>query len=387
VAEIFLSYRRSDAPSATGRLADTLAASFGAGRVFRDLLAIEPGHDFEAALQRAVGGARVLIAVVGPGWLDARDAAGRRRLDDPADMVRREIESALQAGVPVVPVLVEGARMPAADALPAALQAFARCQAVPLDDTRWADDTRRLAQALRQQHGVEPSGPGADAAAGAPLRGVVLDLVELLVLPRRLLLRRVGSGGSDDLLRAGLLFLLCLVLGNLLVGGPLEMPLASWVLSGTLLGLVWGPALAALVVAAWRLGGAGAGWQRLATGSLCIVGGAWVHATAGLAVFALGIALSDRSVLPGVLAAARAGLPTMAEIEALVTRGVQGPALAAIVVSTLLWLAGVAWVLAAWRAMRHALLRPWWVGLAAGALLAGMLTALVLAAAWAAAPA
>jgi hypothetical protein len=386
VADIFLSYRRSDAPSATGRLADTLAVTFGAGRVFRDMLAIEPGSDFEGALQRAIGGAKVLIAVVGPGWLDARDAQGRRRLDDPADMVRREIEAALAAGVAVVPVLVEGARMPAAQALPAGLQAFARCQAVPLDDSRWADDTRRLAQALRQQHGVEPAGAG---PAGLAPGGVLLDLVELLVQPRRLLLRRVGSGGTDDLLRAALLLLLCLVLGNLLLGGPLEMALASWVLNGTLLGLVWGPALAALVVAAWRLGGAGAGagWQRLATAGLCFVGGAWVYATAGLAVFALGVALSDRGVLPAVLAAARAGMPPLAEIEALVQRGVQGPALAAIVVSTVLWLAGIAWAMAAWAAIRRALLRPWWVGLAAAVVLALLLAGLALAAGWAATPA
>lgn len=382
MAEIFLSYRRSDAPSATGRLADTLATVFGAERVFRDVLGIAPGSDFEAALQRSIGGARVLLAVVGPGWLDARDAQGRRRLEDPADMVRQEIVAALDAGLAVVPVLVEGARMPAAPDLPAALQAFARCQAVALDDTRWADDTRRLAETLRRDHGIEP----AAGAAAAP-RGVLLDFVELLVQPHRLLLRRVGRGGSDDVLRAALLLVGCLLLGNLVIGGAIETALASFVLSGTLLGLVWGPALAALLVAAWKLAGAGAGWQRLAVGSLCLVGGAWVYAAGGLAVFALGIGMADRSALPAVLEAARAGLPPLDRVEALVAGAVRGPALAAIVFASLLWLAGAAWLLVAWGAMRRALLRPWWVGAAAAVLLLVIVAALVAAASWAATPA
>jgi len=121
MSDIFLSYRRDDSRSATGRLADGLQAVFGAERVFRDLDSIAPGLDFQASLERAIGGASVMLVVVGPRWADMRNAQGRRRLDDPQDVVRREIEAALAAGLPVIPVLVEGAAMPSAALLPASL--------------------------------------------------------------------------------------------------------------------------------------------------------------------------------------------------------------------------------------------------------------------------
>src|SRR5574340_22257 len=72
MADGFLSYRRDDSRSATGRLADGLRAAFGAEGVFRDLDSIAPGQDFEAALARAIGGASVMLAVVGPRWIEIR---------------------------------------------------------------------------------------------------------------------------------------------------------------------------------------------------------------------------------------------------------------------------------------------------------------------------
>ena len=96
MAEIFLSYRRDDSTSATGRLADALEAHFGDDRVFRDR-EIAAGENFVEAIRRSVESATVVLVVVGRHWLDARDAAGRRRLDDPGDFVRLEIELALAA--------------------------------------------------------------------------------------------------------------------------------------------------------------------------------------------------------------------------------------------------------------------------------------------------
>ena len=123
MAEIFLSYRRDDSASATGRLADALEAHFGDERVFRDH-EIAAGENFVEAIRRSVESATVVLVVVGRHWLDARDAAGRRRLDDPGDFVRLEIELALAARAAVVPVLVEGATMPSADDLPPSLAEF-----------------------------------------------------------------------------------------------------------------------------------------------------------------------------------------------------------------------------------------------------------------------
>src|SRR5690606_32211272 len=101
---IFLSYRRADAPAAAGRLYDRLARHFGAAQVFRDIDTIEAGEDFERAIEDAIAGASAVLVVIGPRWVDMREN-GVRRLDDPADYVRREVELALEADTLLVPVL------------------------------------------------------------------------------------------------------------------------------------------------------------------------------------------------------------------------------------------------------------------------------------------
>jgi hypothetical protein len=89
----------------------------------------------------------VLLAVIGPRWLTAAGTRGRR-LDDPADLVRLEIEAALTRGVLVIPVLVGGARMPSTDELPVSLRLLAGRQAVELDPARFSADIDRLAKVL-----------------------------------------------------------------------------------------------------------------------------------------------------------------------------------------------------------------------------------------------
>ena len=106
---IFISYRRSDTPHVAGRLFDRLVARFGAGNVFIDVDTIEPGLDFTDAIADAVGACDVLLALIGSHWLDAADDRGRRRLDDPDDLVVVEIATALQRQIRVIPVLVDGA--------------------------------------------------------------------------------------------------------------------------------------------------------------------------------------------------------------------------------------------------------------------------------------
>jgi hypothetical protein len=92
---IFVSYRRQESKDFAGRLYDRLADQFGEGQVFIDVDAIEPGVDFAEAITRAVAACQVLLAVIGPNWLTITDERGRRRLDDPDDFVRLEIEAAL----------------------------------------------------------------------------------------------------------------------------------------------------------------------------------------------------------------------------------------------------------------------------------------------------
>ena len=145
---IFISYRRDDAASDAGRLADHLKRRFGTDRVFLDIDTIEPGTDFVQVLHRALEETRVVLVVIGPRWVSARTAEGDRRLEQAADFVRLEVEAALKREVPVVPVLVQGAAVPSAAELPPSLAALATRQGVRLDYDEFHDDAERLCDRL-----------------------------------------------------------------------------------------------------------------------------------------------------------------------------------------------------------------------------------------------
>lgn len=145
---IFLSYRREETGYAAGWLYDRLAERFSDGQVFKDVDSIELGDDFIEAVVTAVESCDVLLALIGDRWLTITDADGRRRLDDPEDFVRLEIETALTRGVRVIPILVAGARMPDAIDLPPGLARLVRRQALDLSPNRFEADLSRLLKVL-----------------------------------------------------------------------------------------------------------------------------------------------------------------------------------------------------------------------------------------------
>jgi hypothetical protein len=161
MARIFISYRREGAAGFSGRLGEDLERRFGADEVFRDVEDITSGDDFVERLTYALRDCRVLLAVIDKTWLSA-SVGGRRRLDDPKDFVRTEIASALARGVRVIPVLVDGATMPAEAELPDDLKPFARRQAHEVSDSRWDYDIERLAGVVQATLGgdMQPSGSG-----------------------------------------------------------------------------------------------------------------------------------------------------------------------------------------------------------------------------------
>ncbi len=149
---IFVSYRRDDAKHAAGRLVDRLEKSFSRDQLFFDIDNIEPGFDFVRVLKEQVESCDVLLPIIGPGWLDARDEHGARRLDNPKDFVRIELETALARDIRVIPVLVDGAKMPG-EGLPSALRGLATRHAVRLEHTRFSVDADGLLAALRRTIG------------------------------------------------------------------------------------------------------------------------------------------------------------------------------------------------------------------------------------------
>jgi hypothetical protein len=158
-----ISYRRSDTPHVAGRLFDRLVARFGAGKVFIDVDTIEPGLDFTDAIADAVGACDVLLALIGSHWLDAADDRGRRRLDDPDDLVVVEIATALQRQIRVIPVLVDGAAPPRRDDLPKLLASLARRQTVRLDHATFSAGVGVLLAAVERAV-TTSSAPGSSSA-------------------------------------------------------------------------------------------------------------------------------------------------------------------------------------------------------------------------------
>jgi len=147
---IFISYRRNDSQGEAGRLFDDLVKRFGEDMVFMDVAGIEAGRDFRKAIEESVSKCGVLLVVMGPHWLDAKDESGARRLDDPGDFVRIETASALRRDIPVIPVLVHGAEMPHAEQLPENLKDLAYRNCIELTHVRWKSDTQLLIEALRR---------------------------------------------------------------------------------------------------------------------------------------------------------------------------------------------------------------------------------------------
>ena len=148
---LFISYRRIDSAGFTGRLFDHLSRHFGRHHVFMDIEGgIERGADFPEVIEKAVQSADAMIAVIGRQWLSCVDDTGKRRLDNPDDWVRNEIAAALQRNILLLPVLVDGGSMPAANQLPEEISRLARKQASEISSSRWDYDLAQLIKILER---------------------------------------------------------------------------------------------------------------------------------------------------------------------------------------------------------------------------------------------
>jgi hypothetical protein len=176
MGSIFVSYRREGGSGFAGRIEADLQRRFGPGEVFRDVDDLASGEDFVQGLERALQSCRVLIVVISKSWLTATVGSGVRRLDDPRDFVRQEIGAALRRDVQVIPVLVEGARMPSEADLPDELKPLARRQAHEIADSRWDYDVGRLADNIEATLGA-----GARRGPRAGRRRLVLVAVAIVL--------------------------------------------------------------------------------------------------------------------------------------------------------------------------------------------------------------
>jgi TIR domain len=154
---IAISYRREDSTAVTGRLHDRLQAEFGKKNVFMDFDSIPYGVDFREHIRQTLERAHVVVAVIGPNWLGSR-AKGPRRIDQSDDFVRLEIATALQRGIPIIPVLLDETPMPQPKNLPADLQGLAFRNALTLDSgVDFHHHTDRLIAGIRELAGSADS--------------------------------------------------------------------------------------------------------------------------------------------------------------------------------------------------------------------------------------
>ena len=363
MSAIFLSYRRSDSVGAAGRLFDRLAEHFGADQVFRDIDSIEAGENFEERIRDALRLATVVLVVIGPRWLEARSQDGRRRIDDAADYVRREIEMALSSGAKVVPLLVEGAASPTPESVPRSVQAFALRNNWELSDRRWDNDTRDLIKHL-EGLGIPPGSgdrqPGSlSAVAFSALAGFLPNLFYLLTGPRRFLARHTG-GGPSDLLAAVIFFLLAVLLGDIVMAPiytPRQSRLDFYAAGVVIMGL------ATLVMSvplwfAWRLMGARLHYARLLVVLLHQVSIIQLVAFVMGAIIAGGLELrSINSVNLAIEKALKqgsgsAGFEVLADTLPPLFQG--SAVLIASALGIVVTLAGAVWVVRSWGAYRDA---------------------------------
>ena len=150
--EIFISYRWDEATNLAGWLAELLRTEFGERRVFQDRDRMQPGLPFPPRIEAALLRATVMVVLIGPRWNPV--VGSGRRLDSERDWVRREVSSALAAGIPTIPVFVDGAAKPLADELPENMRDLVTMDYRTIGDLDRKEDITRVVRAVRRRFRV-----------------------------------------------------------------------------------------------------------------------------------------------------------------------------------------------------------------------------------------
>ena len=151
---LFISYRRNDSAGYSGRVHDRLQREFGRNLLFMDVVSIPLGTNFIKVLGDEIAKCDALLAVIGPGWLDARDENGHRRLENPDDFLRIEIGTALKRGIHVIPILLQSTQVPKADQLPDDLKELALRTGLDVRHASFNEDMERLIRELKGALGL-----------------------------------------------------------------------------------------------------------------------------------------------------------------------------------------------------------------------------------------
>jgi formylglycine-generating enzyme required for sulfatase activity len=158
--KIFISYRRAEDNKSyiVGTIHERLSNVFGKENVFRDTYDITAGSEWRGRLDNEVNSCKVMLVVIGPDWANLAYPNGQKRLFDPEDVTRWEIESGLRRsrdeGISLIPILVTGAGFPQIHDLPETLHDLLNKQAILLRNFPDFDvDMERLIHDIRKLRG------------------------------------------------------------------------------------------------------------------------------------------------------------------------------------------------------------------------------------------
>ena len=149
---IFISYRKDDSKWNTQLLYDRLSHYFPARFLFKDFNTIKAGEDYRKVINEALKKCHVLLVVIGKNWLASKDENGQQRLQNPEDLLRIEIETALSRNIRVIPILFDNITMPSKGLLPESLWPLTLRQSVSVSETNFDYDIKHLAEAIKNRH-------------------------------------------------------------------------------------------------------------------------------------------------------------------------------------------------------------------------------------------
>lgn len=356
---IFVSYRRQDTQSATGRLCDKLQAHFSVDQVFHDIESIEAGSDFAATIASTIAASSVVLVMIGRHWIDVTSDDGRSRLFDPGDYVRLEIATALQRDIPVIPVLVEGAAMPAASALPEPIAALATRQAHEITEQRWQYDSDLLVRQIERfvPAEVTPTAESASTLGQTLLQTVAgwpIDFAQLLVHPRRQLSALVSQ--ANLMTRSAVFFTIShIVAAWLFVLQDLVASVPAFVLAGVPIGA----SILLLVLIPLHLVARLVRAPSYAPSTMAMLAYiqsvAMVLVAAGIELVWTGVGLGDPEFGPHLRSALESNLSfdaRMSKMNEVGQAAMGGPFFAAFVLANAVWLFTAGWLVVASQAFR-----------------------------------
>src|ERR1700752_1236447 len=190
--KIFISYRRADSKYVVDRIRDRLNEAFDEDAIFRDIESIPLGQNFSDVLNQSTSTCDVMLVVIGPQWAGVTDSQGNKRLADPGDYTRLEVETGLaNKKILVIPVLVMGAQMPAAGDIPESLRDLLFRNAISVrNDPDFTPDMERLIQGIYEQF--------PDAAKARSAKRKAMDATQLAAAVKDMLAPNIKKAGSAD---------------------------------------------------------------------------------------------------------------------------------------------------------------------------------------------